>query len=223
MRFYDNKKLLLEIIPLIFILLMFGIALYAYPMLPEKIPMHWNASGQADGYSGRGGVFTIPIIFVALLILFFILPMMEVFRENMLKIYKYYYAFKILFSAFFLVLFIASLLPNFGYNINVSYVVVAMIGLLFIGLGVLLPKLKRNFIFGIRTGWTLSSDKVWEKTHRLGGILFILAGVITLLLLFVLPLETLFFVFLALIILVSVFLVFYSYYLYKKFGGKKSV
>jgi uncharacterized membrane protein len=220
--FYDRKKLLLELIPLVLVLVTFIIAWYAYPMLPPKIPIHWNAAGQPNGYSDRSGVFLTPIIFLAVMILFFILPLMEVFRNNMLEMYNYYYAFKIIFSAFFLVLFIATLLPNFGYNINVASIIVSMIGVLFIGLGIILPKIKRNFMFGIRTGWTLSSDYVWEKTHKLGGILFTIAGIIILILLFFLKLEMLFFVFITLIIGVSLFIVFYSYYIYSQENKKNN-
>jgi uncharacterized membrane protein len=214
-RFYDNKKLWLEAIPLLIFILMIVGALVYYPKIPDKIPIHWNAAGQANGFGGRGSIFLIPIIFFVIFILLFILPLMEVFRENMLKIYKYYYAFKVIFSIFFAVLFITTLLPIFGYNLNVSRVVLAMIGLLFIGLGIILPKLKRNFMFGIRTGWTMSSDYVWDKTHKIGGILFALVGIITLLLLFVLTLKILFWIFLASIICVTIFLTFYSYYLFK--------
>jgi uncharacterized membrane protein len=213
--FYDRDKLLMELLPLFFIILMFGIAFYAYPHLPPKIPTHWNASGQADGFNEKNSVFFIPILFLILCILFFILPIMEVFRDNMLKIYKYYYWFKIFFGLFFLVLFIATLLPNFGYDINVAYIVISMICVLFIGLGFVLPKLKRNFMFGIRTGWTLSSDKVWDETHKIGGALFIFVGVITIILSLLLRLEVLFFAFIGLVLSVSLFLVFYSYHLYK--------
>jgi uncharacterized membrane protein len=217
-RFYDKKKLWLESIPfIIFIILIVGAIIY-YPKIPNTIPTHWNAAGEADAFGGKNAIFIVPFIFLAVLILFFILPLMEVFRENMMKIYNYYYAFKVMFSIFFAVLFVATLLPTMGYDINVSYVVIAMIGLLFIALGFILPRLKRNFMFGIRTGWTLSSDTVWEKTHKIGGILFAALGVITLVLLLILRLETLFFVFLALTILVSIFLVFYSYYIYRRYG-----
>jgi uncharacterized membrane protein len=214
-RFYDKRKLWMESVPfIIFIIMIFGALVYL-PKIPDTIPTHWNASGQADGFGGRNSIFIIPIMFFVILILFFILPLMEVFRENMIKIYNYYYAFKIMFSIFFAVLFVATLLPILGYDINVSRVVIAMIGLLFISLGFIFPKLRRNFMFGIRTGWTLSSDEVWDKTHKIGGILFVILGALTIVLLFTLKLETLFFVFLVLTILVSLFLVFYSYYLYK--------
>jgi len=221
-KFYDKRKLWMESIPfVIFIILIVGAIIY-YPKIPSTIPTHWNSSGQADAFGGKSSIFIIPIMFFVILILFFILPLMEVFRENMIKIYNYYYAFKIMFSLFFAVLFVATILPTLGYNINVSRVVIAMIGLLFISLGIILPKLKRNFMFGIRTGWTLSSDEVWDKTHKLGGVLFIILGILTILLLFLLPLEELFFVFLILTILVSLFLVFYSYYLYKNYKNNRS-
>ncbi|MGV8172493.1 MAG: SdpI family protein [Candidatus Woesearchaeota archaeon] len=214
--FYDKRKLWLEAIPLAIFLLMIVGAIMVYPKIPNSIPTHWNAAGEADAFGGKNSVFIVPIIFLLVLIMFFVFPLMEVFRENMLKIYNYYYAFKIMFSIFFVVLFIATLLPPLGYDVNVSYIVIAMIGLLFLALGFILPKLKRNFMFGIRTGWTLSSDKVWDKTHKIGGILFAALGIITITLLFILKLEILFFVFLILTILVSIFLVFYSYYIYKK-------
>jgi uncharacterized membrane protein len=220
--FYNKNRLLLEIVTILFIVILFGTALYVYPLLPDKIPTHWNTAGIADGFSGRNGVFVIPITFLVLSILLFILPLMEVFRNNMLEIYKYYYAFKVFFGLFFIVLFISSLLPNFGYNINVAYIVICMISLMFITLGLILPKLKRNFMFGIRTGWTMSSDIVWAKTHKLGGILFVILGIITIILLFLLKLEILFFTFVTLTILTSLFLVFYSYYLFRhEFRTKK--
>lgn len=53
-------------------------------------------------------------------------------------------------------------------------------GLLFIYIGWMLRKAKRNFFIGIRTPWTLSSDKVWDKTHQLGSILFMISGVLAL-------------------------------------------
>jgi uncharacterized membrane protein len=51
-------------------------------------------------------------------------------------------------------------------------------GLLFVLLGNYMPKLPRNFFFGIRSPWTLASEVVWTKTHRISGILFAAAGII---------------------------------------------
>lgn len=219
-KFYDKKKLLLESIPFALVIITLIIACYVYPLLPPKIPVHWNAQGTADGYSNSREIFTLPIIFAVVMILLFVLPLMEVYRENMLKIYNHYYAFKIFFASFLTVLFIATILPNFGYKINVSLIVIAMVSIMFIWIGLTLPKLKRNFMFGIRTGWTLSSDEVWEQTHKFGGKLFIALGILTIILLPILKIEIVFYIFIALLILLSLTLVFYSYYIYRKTGKK---
>ncbi|NMC78094.1 MAG: SdpI family protein, partial [Chloroflexi bacterium] len=50
----------------------------------------------------------------------------------------------------------------------------------FYAIGGLLGKAKRNFFIGIRTPWTLSSDFVWQQTHRRGALLFKIAGVVIL-------------------------------------------
>jgi len=52
------------------------------------------------------------------------------------------------------------------------------VGLLFIFLGNLLPKVPKNYFIGIRTPWTLSSEDIWQRTHRLGGWCFVISGVL---------------------------------------------
>jgi uncharacterized membrane protein len=49
---------------------------------------------------------------------------------------------------------------------------------LFIVIGNLLPRARPNWFVGIRTPWTLSSDRVWEKTHRFGGRVFVAGGIL---------------------------------------------
>ena len=74
---------------------------------------------------------------------------------------------------------------NLGYNqFNIGNAIVPAVGLIFIFAGVMMMKAKRNFFIGIRTPWTLSNDTVWEETHKLGGKLFIGAGIITMLAVF---------------------------------------
>ena len=86
------------------------------------------------------------------------------------------------------------------------------LGLLFIFMGQLISKAKRNFFIGIRTPWTLSSDTVWNQTHRVGGKLFMAAGVLALLGAFF-PDAAIWFVMLP-IFGVTIFTMVYSYFLY---------
>jgi uncharacterized membrane protein len=76
-----------------------------------------------------------------------------------------------------IIYFVASV-SNLGVYLNVGVWISAAIGVLFIVLGNFLSKVKSNYFFGIRTPWTLASETVWNKTHRLGGKVFIMAGVL---------------------------------------------
>jgi uncharacterized membrane protein len=87
-------------------------------------------------------------------------------------------------------------------------------GLLFVFVGVLLRQAKRNFSIGIRTPWTLSSDAVWDKTHRLGAVLFIVSGIVAALGAFF-PGQTAYFLVLAPVLVSSLVLVVYSYVLWR--------
>ena len=63
---------------------------------------------------------------------------------------------------------------------EIGKVICGMVGILFISIGNMFPKTKRNFSTGIKTPWALSSDTVWNKTHRLGGKCFVIGGILML-------------------------------------------
>jgi uncharacterized membrane protein len=65
-----------------------------------------------------------------------------------------------------------------GWPISVGTLTPVAIGALFIVLGNLLPRFRSNFFFGIRTPWTLSSETVWARTHRVGGYAMVMVGVL---------------------------------------------
>jgi len=93
------------------------------------------------------------------------------------------------------------------------------LGFLFFYIGMIMKHLKRNWFIGIRTPWTISSDKVWDKTHKLGGILFRISGVITIFGIFFKN-YLLWFV-LAPLLVSAVWLIVYSYLEYRKEQKKK--
>jgi uncharacterized membrane protein len=70
--------------------------------------------------------------------------------------------------------------------------ILILIGLLFIFLGNMLPKVPKNLFVGIRTPWTIANELVWERTHRLGGWLFVLSGIVMILKGLILPGSALF-------------------------------
>ena len=111
--------------------------------------------------------------------------------------------------------FLASGLFNLGYNVQIQYVIPTLIGILMIILGNYMGKLKPNWFVGIKTPWTLSSENIWNKTHRMGGYAFILFGILIILTPF-LPKTLGFLAFGLGILLVTVGTFGYSYWLYRK-------
>lgn len=56
-----------------------------------------------------------------------------------------------------------------GYEISVNRLLMFAIGVLLVVIGNWLPKIRSNFMFGVRTPWTLTSDRTWCRTHRAAG------------------------------------------------------
>ncbi|MGV8150103.1 MAG: SdpI family protein [Candidatus Woesearchaeota archaeon] len=206
----------MEIIPLAILFLMIIIAVYSYPSLPEKIPVHWNAQGEIDGFSSKEFVFLIPGIYLIFYVISLFLPAMDTYSDNIKKFYNYYYLMKVGLGVFFLALFIITLLPNYNYAVDVSKTVMILISLLFVLLGHIMGKTKRNYFIGIRTAWTLSSEDVWKKTHALGGKLFMTFGALTLIMSFFLKPEISYSILVIGVILISIFVIIYSYKIYKQ-------
>lgn len=148
-------------------------ALLLYPFLPDRIASHWNAAGEVNGYMPKiWGVFLVP----GLMILFLGLRAL-ILRANTIKTATPLFqdsldTFWLLLSSFFLYVFILTTAWNLGPRFNTATALIPGLSALFYGIGALLPKTERNGFVGIRTPWTLSSDLVWKKTHRLGGVLF---------------------------------------------------
>ena len=156
--------------------------LLLWSRLPDHMPGHWNAAGEIDGYISKfWGVFLLPIISIALTGLFLIVPRIDPLKANIAQFRAAFNWFIVAFVVYILYLYILTLLAALGTLFNMTLMLLPAVGLLFIGIGYLMSGAKRNFFIGIRTPWTLSSDTVWDKTHKLGSRLFMLGGVVTIL------------------------------------------
>lgn len=207
------KKLIL--VSVIIIIILFAINIYFYQFLPDRIITHWNAQGQANGTMPKfWGLFLLPIITVVIFLLFLLIPKIDPMKKNIEKSRTYYESFILIFILFMLYINIFTILLNLGINININLSLIPAIGFLFIFIGIILKNFKRNWFIGIRTPWTLSSEVVWNKTHKLGSRLFIISGAITLLGIFF-PNYTIWFI-LAPIIISAIICIVYSYFEYQK-------
>jgi len=168
-----------EIIILGIILLSFTVGVCFYPQMPEKMASHWDARGQVDGYMSKfWGLFLMPLISVGLFLLFIAIPKTDPLKHNVEKFRKHYDEFVVLIIAFLFYLYLLTIFWNAGIRFNMIQLLTPALGILFYYCGILTENAKRNWFIGIRTPWTLSNERVWEKTHKIGGKLFKIAGLI---------------------------------------------
>jgi uncharacterized membrane protein len=198
------------------IVLSFALAAYFYPQMPERVASHWNAAGQVDGYMSKfWGLFLMPVISVLVYGLFLLIPVMDPKKENIAKFRGYFDGFVVIMMLFLFYLYVLTLLWNLGYmSFSMTALLAPAFGVLFYYCGVLVENAKMNWFIGIRTPWTLSSENVWDKTHKLGGRLFKVAGIISVAG-FLLP-DYAIFIMMAPVLLSSLYLVVYSYMEYRK-------
>ena len=204
-----------NLIILAIILISFIIGISFYPKMPEKMASHWNFKGEVDGYISKfWGLFLMPFISVFLFLLFLVIPKIDPLKENIEKFRKYFDSFIIIIILFLFYLYLLTIFWNLGIKFSMPQFLAPAFGMLLYYCGVLIENAKRNWSIGIRTPWTLSSEKVWDKTHKIGGKLFKIAG-ITAFLGILFPDFALFFV-LAPVIIFIIYTFFYSYFEYKK-------
>lgn len=163
---------------LIAIALVVGAVLYT--QLPDPMPSHWNAAGQVDGYMPKfWGIFLLPLVTIGIMLFLLAIPQIDPLKANIDQFRGLFNAFIVVFVAYMLYVYALTLAAALGYQFNMTVMLLPAMGLLFIGIGYMMQSAKRNFFIGIRTPWTLASDKVWDETHKLGGKTFMLGGVLT--------------------------------------------
>jgi uncharacterized membrane protein len=148
--------------------------------LPDPMASHWNVNDQVDGYMPRfWGVFLLPLITLGMFALFLVLPAIDPMKANIAQFREVFNLFIVFIVGFMIYIYGLTLAWSLGYtSFRMSSAMLPAIGLLFILVGFMMRQAKRNFFIGIRTPWTLSSDTVWNETHRLGAILFMISGVL---------------------------------------------
>jgi uncharacterized membrane protein len=153
--------------------------------------------------------------------LFFLLPRIDPLKENYRKFQGYYEGFILMFVAFLFIIQLQILLWGLGYSISPNLLLPLTLGVFFIYLGFLVEHAEQNWFVGIRTPWTLSSERVWKKTHALGGTLFKIAGIIAMAGVFFGDYSLWFS--LVPILIVAAYMVIYSYLEYRKEKGISTV
>lgn len=162
----------------------FGFAMLG--RLPERVASHWDAHGQVNGYSSRLMlVLLVPVLSLVMATVLAYAPQLDPKRRNFPMHAGAYWVVTNAVLVLLAALHVALIGFNLGWPMNINVVMGIGLGVLFIVLGNLLTRVRPNWIFGVRTPWTLSSDLSWRETHRLAGYGFVAAGLAVLITAFV--------------------------------------
>ena len=183
-----------------------------YSRLPEQVATHFDLQGNPDGWSSRPfAVFGLPGILLAVNLLIPFALRADPKHKNMSGA---------LVNIVIWTVPVVSLLCSgltlgraLGYDLRIEVVLPVFMGVLFILIGNYLPKTKQSYTMGIKLPWTLASEENWNRTHRLGGFLWVIGGALFILMSFIGWSLAAFLIILALMILVPMV---YSYLLYRK-------
>ena len=172
-----KKNKLALILSSIIILIPMVIGLLLWNKLPETLPMHWNAAGEVDGYSGRGmAVFFLPLFMLGMHWFCILMTSLDPKSKDI--------GGKTVHLVIWICPFMSLLTNSFvystalGYELSVNSIMPLFLGLMFLIIGNYLPKCKRNYTIGIKVSWALEDDGNWTATHRFAGKVWVIGGAV---------------------------------------------
>lgn len=209
-------KLKKELPLIVIVALPFIYLAYIWKQLPEKVPMHWNIQGEIDRYGDKIELAVIPILLPLLTyIIFLVVPKIDP-KNKLNKMGNKLHSIKLLLTTFMSILALFIIYSAKNQTISNPNYVVLLIGVLYIILGNYFKTIKANYFIGIRTPWTLENETVWKETHKMGGKLWFIGGIIVVITSFTLKMQLNFTIFLIVTGTISVVPILYSYILFKK-------
>lgn len=192
-------------------------AFLVYPHMPEQVPIHWNIHGEVDDYASRlFGTFFLPLLNLAMYVLFIFLPKLDPKRANYIKFDSSYLTIRYALHFFFALMFGITAAASLGYPVSVDRWIPAGIAVMFIVLGNVMGRVRHNYFVGFKFPWTLANEEVWRRTHLFGGKLMVIGGFAALLGVIFTRGSASFLVIMAGLLVPTVITTIYSYLIYKQ-------
>ncbi len=208
-----KKNLFKIIISSLFTLSPIVFGLVMWDELPAAMATHWGINGDADVFSSRTfAVFGLPIIlFVLNLFCIFVTSLdKKNKRQNKKALNMTYFIMPVISIFANAIIYVTA----FGKDFNVSIIFPAVLALSFIVIGNLMPKVRQNNTLGFKLKWTLQSEANWNATHRFGGKIMVLSGILILFTV-LLPTTAMMITAFAIIFASLIVVLIYSYRFYK--------
>ncbi len=161
--------------------LSFVVAAWGIAQVPagEQVPIHWNAAGEADGFGSRWWMLLAPAIGVLLVGLFTFIVRAEPRQAHMAASIGPLRTLLVTLAGFTFMLTLATTLSGTGRPVDVGAWISVAVGVLIAVIGNMLGKIRSTYTFGVRTPWTLASERSWQRTHRATGFIWVVVGLAT--------------------------------------------
>ena len=189
--------------------------------LPDQVPTHFGLDGTPDDWSSKFLLILIPAgLGLGIYFFMYIIPAIDP-KKKIEQMGDKYNSFRFTLTIFFAVLGTYLLYVTNAGSIKNPNILFALIGTVFAILANYFQTVRPNYFIGFRTPWTLENENVWKKTHRLGGRLWVVGGILIAILAFLIHSKQIFLiVFGVLVFLMAAIPVVYSYIEYQKEKNK---
>ena len=143
-------------------------------LLPETVPAHYNLAGEIDRYGSRWEYLLFPGFTLGMTVFFRIVA--KAAGEHGEKGTLITASAVILFTGFLGFYFMGKAMQSGSDGTDIARCIGILLGVLFIVIGLILPKTEKNGTFGLRTVWSMRSENTWKKSQRFCGICAIVCG-----------------------------------------------
>ena len=162
---------------------------------PDRIPVHYNFAGEVDRIGSKYENLIWPGFAIGMGVFFLLMARIprkkgEKTNEKVLMIAGVCTLVFFTLLGFYFMLKALRYDPQAASQVSyddVNRFVSIGIGALLVVLGSIMPKMRRNAMFGLRTKWSMANDNVWQKSQRFGGIASVMAGFIMIILALFVP------------------------------------
>lgn len=203
------------------------IAILSIGFMNDKIPIHYDSHGVVNRWGSKFEIFLVPIF--TILYGYFLLWIRRISsREEKHGNNNFKIANMVIFMGLVVFNIINIFIIYGGFTkledirferFNIAYIIFVITGLFFIFLGNKMPKLKKNTLIGLRTSWAMKNDITWKKSQKLGGIFFIIMGIVTIITPLIFDLVDIVLYYAFFIVACAFIMTFLSFFIYKKYGN----
>jgi uncharacterized membrane protein len=211
------NKWIKEVVLVCFIAIPYIYLATIWDQLPERVPIHFNLKGEADGWGDKSTYLFLPGLVTGITyILLLLIPAIDP-KRRVDEMGSKYYSFRLILGAFTSLIAMYMVKTSQSDSMNDSYLLLAVFGLFFAAMGNYFQTIRPNYFIGIRTPWTLESEEIWKKTHLVGGRMWVAGGItITAGSLIIRNSASMMVIFAIIVLIITVIPAVYSFLLFRK-------